>query len=59
MKKQYIQPEVEITLPMMESAILGVSMDVEGGGGHQETGGDGGDDPGVDPEINRFNLWEE
>ncbi|MBO4658507.1 MAG: hypothetical protein J5637_02670 [Prevotella sp.] len=59
MKKQYIQPEVEITLPMMESAILGVSMDMDGE--HQGTSGDGGDDNegGIDPEINRFNLWEE
>lgn len=58
MKKTYIQPDVEITLPMMESSILGVSMDKDGN--HEDTGGDGGDDDGShDPEVNRYNLWEE
>ncbi len=58
MKKTYIQPVVEITLPMLESAILGVSLDRDGN--HENTGGDGGDgDENIDPEINQFNLWEE
>ena len=57
MKKTYIQPEVEITLPLLETAILGVSLNIDD---KNQGSGDAEDDEEViEGDANWFNHWEE
>lgn len=57
MKKTYIQPEVEITLPLLETAILGVSLNIDDQ--NQGSGDAEDDDEGIEGDANWFNHWEE
>ncbi|MBR0116265.1 MAG: hypothetical protein IJM04_03180 [Prevotella sp.] len=57
MKKTYIQPEVEITLPLLETAILGVSLNIDDK--NQGSGDAEDDEEGIEGDVNWFNHWEE
>lgn len=57
MKKTYIQPEVEITLPLLETAILGVSLNIDDQ--NQGSGDAEDDEEGIEGDTNWFNHWEE
>ena len=57
MKKKYIQPIAEISQTTLNTSILGISLDYDGVKVDIEEGGD--DDGTINPESNRFYLWNE
>lgn len=58
MKTQYIQPETEITISVLQISVLQISMLFDNIV-DPDTGYEGDDDGTHTPESNQFKLWEE
>lgn len=57
MKKTYIQPIVEIGKTTLNTSILGISLDIDDENQGVDLGGD--DTGGINPDVNRFHLWDD